>query len=87
VLGFELCDLEQSLMKAWSLPELLVTITDDRHADNPRVRNVLLATQLARHSQDGWYNAALPDDFEAVGRLLSLSPDAARYRVMDLNQE
>lgn len=85
VLGVELCDLEQALMKAWRLPELLVTMTDDRHAQTPRVRNVVLATALARHTQDGWDNPALPDDYEALGRLLNMSAEAAHQRAMALN--
>jgi HD-like signal output (HDOD) protein len=85
VLGVEVCDLEQALMKAWRLPELLVTMTDDRHGEAPRVRNVLLAIALARHSQCGWDNPALPDDYEAIGRLLNVSADAAHHRVLALN--
>lgn len=85
VLGVELCDLEQALMKAWRMPELLVTMTDDRHAQTPRVRNVLLATALARHTQDGWDNPALPDDYEAIGQLLNMSAEAAHQRALALN--
>ncbi len=87
VLGVELCDLEQALMRTWRLPDMLVTITDDRHAHTPRTRNVLLATALARHSQDGWENPALPDDYEAIGRLLNMSAEAAHQRVLALNAD
>jgi hypothetical protein len=45
----------------------------------------MLATALARHSQNNWRNAALPDDFTAVGELLNLSPQAARGLVRDLD--
>jgi hypothetical protein len=50
---------------------------------------VLLATALARHSQNGWNNAALPDDFEAIGQLLNLSTLAVRslVRTIDLTTE
>lgn len=84
LLGVALCDLQQALMKRWKLPELLIRITDDRHAELPQVLNVVLATRLARHSQDGWDNPALPDDFQALADLLQLSPEAARKKVMDL---
>jgi HD-like signal output (HDOD) protein len=74
VLNVELCDLEQALMKAWRLPELLQHLTNDHLSGVPRVRNVLLATAVARHSQAGWDNAALPDDVAAIGRLLNRTP-------------
>ncbi|MBS0445694.1 MAG: HDOD domain-containing protein [Proteobacteria bacterium] len=77
VLGVELLDLQQSLMKAWLLPELLVRISDDRHADHAAVRNVTLALRLARHTAHGWDNAALPDDVADIAALLNLAPAAA----------
>ena len=86
VLNVELCDLEQALMKAWRLPELLQHLTNDHLREVPRVRNVLLATALARHSQDGWDNAALPDDVSAIGRLLNLSPSAAWSMIRELDE-
>jgi HD-like signal output (HDOD) protein len=77
VLNVELTDLQQSLMKAWRLPELLIRISDERHAEDPSVRTVMLALRLARHTSDGWDNAALPDDVNDIATLLNLSPDAA----------
>lgn len=85
VLHIELDDLEQALMRAWRLPELLRELTDPNLSSRPRVRNVLLATALARHSQHGWNNAALPDDFEAIGQLLNLTPLAVRSLVREID--
>ena len=34
--------LRQALMKLWGLPELLVRLSDERHADHPAVRSVVL---------------------------------------------
>lgn len=76
VLNIELCDLQQALMRAWHLPELLIRITDDRHATQPTVRNVTLAVRLARHTARGWDNPALPDDLADIGELLNLAPEA-----------
>lgn len=76
LLNIELCDLQQALMRAWHLPELLIRITDDRHATQAAVRNVVLAVRLARHTARGWDNAALPDDLADIGALLNLSPAA-----------
>ena len=72
LLHIELQDLQQSLMRAWRLPELLVQINDERHAETAQVRNVLLAVRLARHTARGWDNAALPDDVRDIAALLNL---------------
>lgn len=84
ILNIELTDLQQSLMKVWRLPELLIRITDDKHADHPSVRNVLLAIRLARHTAAGWSNAAVPDDINEISHLLNLSQAAALTFVRDI---
>jgi HD-like signal output (HDOD) protein len=76
ILNIELADLQQALMKAWRLPELLIRISDDRHADNASVRSVTLALRLARHSAKGWDNPAIPDDVSDIADLLNLSQAA-----------
>lgn len=76
VLHVELAQLQQSLMKTWRLPELIIRITDNLHSDHPSVRNVMLAIRLARHTAHGWDNAALPDDVTDIAHLLNLSPAA-----------
>ncbi|MEO5698197.1 MAG: HDOD domain-containing protein [Burkholderiaceae bacterium] len=76
VLNIELADLQQSLMKAWRLPDLLIRINDDRHADSPTVRSVTLAVRLARHTALGWDNPAIPDDVGDIAALLNLSEAA-----------
>ncbi len=85
-LNIRLCDLQQSLMKAWALPELLVRISDDAHADHPRVRNVVLAIRLARHTADGWENPAVPDDVQDLATLLNMSPEATVLYLRDLDR-
>jgi HD-like signal output (HDOD) protein len=77
VLGIELADLQQRLMQQWRLPGLLVKLTDDHAAQStPQIRNVLLAIRVARHSAQGWDNAALPDDVRDIAELLHLSQEA-----------
>lgn len=76
VLGVEMADLRQSLMKLWRLPELLVNISDDRHAERSNVKCVVLAVRLARHTALDWENAAVPDDVEEIAQLLNNSPRA-----------
>jgi HD-like signal output (HDOD) protein len=72
ILGIRLFDLQLALCDAWHLPELLKTLMDDANAELPRVRNVVLAVNLARHSANDWKNPALPDDFEAIEKLLHI---------------
>lgn len=89
VLGIELQDLEQGLMKVWRLPSLLIRMTDDKTAHHPQTRTVMLAVRVARHTQDGWdtpgAQAALPDDLTDVGELLSLSPEATLRLLHDID--
>ncbi len=84
VLNIELADLQQALMKAWRLPELLIRISDDRHADSANVRSVALALRLARHTARGWDNAAIPDDVNDIATLLNLSQAAALQFVREI---
>jgi len=72
VLGFILLDLQRELVAQWGLPELLLTLMNDSSEKQPRVRNVELAVNLARHSANGWDDAALPDDFKDIGDLLRM---------------
>jgi HD-like signal output (HDOD) protein len=85
VLNIRLPDLQQSLMRAWQLPELLVRITDDRHAEHPSAKSVVLAIRLARHTAHGWDNAAVPDDVHDIGDLLNLSDVATRDMLLQLD--
>ena len=75
VLNVELPDLQHALMLAWHMPELLVRVTDRHQAHHPSVRSVTLAVRLARHTAQGWDNAAVPDDVHDVGQLLNLASE------------
>ncbi|MGQ0710973.1 MAG: HDOD domain-containing protein [Rhodoferax sp.] len=86
VYHIELQELRQALMKLWRLPQLLVRISDEKHAEHPMVRNVVLAVRLARHTQGGWDNAALPDDIHEIAELLNVSERAARGFVYKVDQ-
>lgn len=70
VLGFGLNELQLALAAAWRLPPLITSLMDDYRAERPRARNVLLAVNLTRHSNNGWEDAALPDDIDAIRRLI-----------------
>ncbi|MBP9227171.1 MAG: HDOD domain-containing protein [Azonexus sp.] len=81
IYGVPLYRLKLALTEAWRLPALLAQLLDHRHAENPRVRNVKLAVDLARHSADGWNNPALPDDFQGIRDLLHVSQEALVRRL------
>lgn len=80
-LGVHLNELQHALCVRWQLPDLLLKLMDDEHADHPRVRNVILAVNLARHSANGWQDAALPDDYQGIANLLNLNVEAAKGRL------
>ncbi len=89
LLGVNLSDLTQSLMAAWHLPLMLRECTNDRDMNDPKVRSVTLAVQIARHTQHGWDDphakAALPDDVAEVAQLLTLSWDSAHRLLLSMD--
>ncbi|WP_297325027.1 HDOD domain-containing protein [Nitrosomonas sp.] len=72
IFGFTLNQLQLELAVTWKLPQLLITLMDDNSSTLQRVRNVTLAVNLARHSANGWDDAALPDDYDEIAKLLHL---------------
>jgi HDOD domain-containing protein len=80
ILGFLGADLQRAVIAEWHLPQLLQNLLDPSQAHTPRVRNVMLAVNLARHSGKGWDDAALPDDYDSIAELLRIKP----AKVMDL---
>lgn len=81
IIGFSMHDLQQALCRVWHLPELLKILMDDENASVPRVKNVILAVRLARHSAKGWEDPALPDDYQEIGELLHIVPEAVMQRL------
>lgn len=81
VFGVALADLQAGLARMWVLPELLLKLMDDACNSEPRVRNVMLAVDLARHSADGWTDAALPDDYARIADLLRVRPEEVKAMV------
>lgn len=73
IYGIPLYQLKMALAETWHLPQLLTQLMDNQHAENPRVRNVKLAVDLARHSASSWTDPALPDDFKGIRELLHIN--------------
>jgi HD-like signal output (HDOD) protein len=86
VFRLKLDELQIELAKQWHLPELLTTLMDPTKAENPRVKNVKLACDLARHSANGWDDVALPDDYEAICELLRID-NATLMKKLGLDTE
>lgn len=68
--GVVLDELTVELAGQWGLPQLLLTLMNPANANSPNVRNVKLAVDLARHTANGWNDAALPDDFREIESFL-----------------
>lgn len=81
IFGVALYQIKLALAQSWNLPRLLITLMDQEHADHPRVRNVKLAVDLARHSSNGWDDAALPDDFKAIEELLHIGHETLMHKL------
>jgi HD-like signal output (HDOD) protein len=78
VLGFRLRDLQKELIEAFQLPPLLSKLMQDSASGEQRVRNVTLAVNLARHSANGWDDAALPDDYSDIAAFLRMDIDRVK---------
>jgi HD-like signal output (HDOD) protein len=91
-LNVELSELQHQLMLDWRLPALLVHISNDHartraHVDSAQVRNVQLAVRVARHSSEGWDNAALPDDVAEIAALLQLGIEPTQRLLRDIDSD
>lgn len=75
VFGFSLRALQKELIREWVLPALLLHLMDEASGGQDRVRSVLLAVDLARHSAHGWDDAALPDDYKGIAELLHMKQE------------
>ena len=79
VLGFKLTDIQNAVVENFKLPPLLSQLMDNEASDLQRVKNVRIAVNLARHSANGWDDAALPDDYKEVAELLHIDVARAKH--------
>jgi HD-like signal output (HDOD) protein len=79
--GVALYQIKLALAERWRLPQLIITLMNPENAESPRVRTVKSAVDLARHSANGWGDAALPDDYKAISELLHVPMDFMLHRI------
>ena len=77
VLGFTLMDLQLALASAWNLPETLRMFMDDEAAVRPRIKEVGIATSIARRAATSWYDPGLLSDYTAFAASLHIHLDDA----------
>ncbi|MBZ0126595.1 MAG: HDOD domain-containing protein [Rhodocyclaceae bacterium] len=80
-LGITASELQLALARTWRLPNLLQSLMDDAHAEHPRVRTVIHAVNLARHSANGWDDPAIPDDIADICKLLGITEASLMKRL------
>lgn len=80
--GFSFNELKLALNRAWQAPAYLIGLMDDEQTGNhPSHATVRLAAALARHSQRGWDDPAIPDDLRGISELLRLPVVAVAARL------
>lgn len=79
VFGFKLQDLQKELIETFHLPAILTRLIEEDEYNDYRTKNVSLAVNLARHSANGWNDAALPDDYRDIAEFLRVDIERAKY--------
>ncbi len=70
VFGFSIDQLSLELARLWRLPTLLLDSLHGENAQHKRVLNVMLAAQLAKAVEQGWYSARSQKLIEQAADLL-----------------
>ena len=86
VFNIDLSDLRQELMEQWRFSDLLLRMSNGKHTEHPSAHNVMLSVRLARHTEQGWDNAAVPDDIDDIARLLNAPPRVAHHFAYKIDQ-
>ncbi|MFA5626802.1 MAG: HDOD domain-containing protein [Thiohalomonadaceae bacterium] len=72
VLGFGLNHLSLMLARRWNLPSLLQESLKSENAKQPRTYNIMLAVQLARAAEQGWYHAGTTTVLQQLSDYMNL---------------
>ena len=71
VLGNSVEHFARELARIWNLPQFLQDCLRPENIEQPRVRSVVLAVQMARLAQNGWYSDELAPLLEQVAEYLN----------------
>ena len=86
VLNVTLAQLQHELMQRWHLPVGLTSLIDpDAQGTSTQTRTVELATRLARHTQMGWDDAAIPDDVRDISDFLQIGLEPTRRLLLEID--
>lgn len=73
VLGFSCAALSAALASEWRLPLLVHESLKPENSSRPRIKIILLALQIARLAEQGWYSTNVENAIEEVAGVLRLS--------------
>ena len=79
--GVPLAWIEQGLAQRWRLPALIGELVNKETVVTPKILNVKLAVDLARHSASGWHEVQVDADLSAVEDLLHTDRDNLLLRL------
>lgn len=80
-LGYGLNHLTLALARHWGLPDLMQESLKAESAQKPRIYGVMLAVQLARLAERGWYRPEVTALLEQIGEYIGLDFGATAARV------
>ena len=81
VFGAPLSEIMLELVEQWGLPPLLLALLSPDDESSSNVKFVNLAINLARHSANGWQDAALADDFATIEGFLNIAHSQLLERI------
>lgn len=80
-LGESLEHFGRRLAERWNLPPLVHEALRPEYGQEPRVQGVVLAVQLARQTEWGWYSSAVEETLAMIGEHLDGTPEEVSRHV------
>jgi hypothetical protein len=75
VLGFALPPLRLMLLEAWKIPDGILDLLDDKHADRPRQTILKAALNISHCSRHGWWDERLVETYQVLSNLVGIPQD------------
>jgi hypothetical protein len=83
VLGFPLPPLRLMLLDAWKIPEGILDLLDEKHADRPRQVILKAALKISHRSRHGWWDERLLESYQALSETAGMAQDEVIRTVHD----